>query len=37
MARPEISGVRDFPHEKILLRWTSAIDAKWKKRDPEGG
>jgi hypothetical protein len=24
-------GVKDFPHEAILLRWTTAIDAKWKK------
>ncbi|CEG09723.1 hypothetical protein BN961_03153 [Afipia felis] len=28
---PNFTGVRSFPHEDILLRWTSAIDAKWKK------
>jgi len=28
MAPPEISGVRDFPHEQILLRWTAAIKQK---------
>lgn len=25
------TGVRSFPHEPILLRWTTALDAKWKK------
>ncbi|OPY99232.1 hypothetical protein A5906_26240 [Bradyrhizobium sacchari] len=28
---PDFQGVQDFPHEAILLRWTTAIDAKWKK------
>jgi hypothetical protein len=28
---PNFTGVRSFPHEDILLRWTTAIDAKWKK------
>ena len=27
---PDFSGVRNFPHEAMLLRWTSAIDSKWK-------
>jgi type I restriction enzyme S subunit len=27
----EFSGVRNFPHEQMLLRWTSALDEKWKK------
>src|ERR1700747_263978 len=28
---PNWSGGKDFPHEKMLLRWTTALDAKWKK------
>jgi hypothetical protein len=28
---PSFAGVRSFPHEAILLRWTTALDAKWKK------
>jgi hypothetical protein len=28
---PSFTGVRAFPHEQILLRWTTALDAKWKK------
>jgi hypothetical protein len=28
---PSFTGVRDFPHKEILLRWTTALDAKWKK------
>src|SRR5258708_6462372 len=28
---PNFRGVGDFPHEAILLRWTTAVDAKWKK------
>jgi type I restriction enzyme S subunit len=28
---PNFQGAGDFPHEAILLRWTTAIDAKWKK------
>jgi hypothetical protein len=28
---PSFTGVGTFPHEAILLRWTTALDAKWKK------
>lgn len=28
---PGFQGATGFPHEAILLRWTTAIDAKWKK------
>ena len=28
---PSFAGVRSFPHEAILLRWTTTLDAKWKK------
>ncbi|PPJ49149.1 hypothetical protein C0075_00785 [Rhizobium sp. KAs_5_22] len=28
LAPAEINGVRDFPHEQILLRWTAAIKQK---------
>lgn len=28
---PSFTGVGSFPHEAILLRWTTALDAKWKK------
>jgi len=28
---PSFTGVGTFPHEQILLRWTTALDAKWKK------
>jgi hypothetical protein len=28
---PSYTGAGSFPHEGILLRWTTALDAKWKK------
>jgi hypothetical protein len=28
---PNYRGVGNFPHEEMLLRWTTALDAKWKK------
>jgi hypothetical protein len=28
---PSFRGVQTFPHTQILLRWTTALDAKWKK------
>jgi hypothetical protein len=28
---PNYTGVGNFPHEDMLLRWTTALDAKWKK------
>jgi hypothetical protein len=28
---PSYTGAGSFPHEEILLRWTTALDAKWKK------
>jgi hypothetical protein len=28
---PVFTGAGSFPHEAILLRWTTALDAKWKK------
>jgi hypothetical protein len=28
---PALMGAGSFPHEQILLRWTTALDAKWKK------
>jgi hypothetical protein len=28
---PNYIGVGNFPHEEMLLRWTTALDAKWKK------
>ena len=28
---PSLTGVVSFPHEAILLRWATALDAKWKK------
>jgi hypothetical protein len=28
---PSFTGAGNFPHAEILLRWTTALDAKWKK------